>query len=76
MAIPEGILEVCEGECEGIIAFEAKGENGFGYDPIFYLPEFDKTMAELTLETKNRISHRARAAEKAYRVLKEFVNRG
>ena len=76
MAIPEGIPEVCEGECEGIIAFEAKGENGFGYDPIFYLPEFDKTMAELTLETKNRISHRARAAEKAYRVLKEFVNKG
>jgi len=76
IAIPEGILEVCEGECEGIIAFEAKGENGFGYDPIFYLPEFNKTMAELTLETKNRISHRARAAEKAYRVLKEFVDRG
>ncbi len=75
VAIPEGMLETCEGECEGIIAFEAKGENGFGYDPIFYLPEFDKTMAELSLEKKNQIIHRARAAQKAYHVLKNFADK-
>lgn len=59
--------EVVEGECRGVIAFEAKGEGGFGYDPIFYLPEYGKTMAELDLQEKNLISHRA----KALKVLRE-----
>jgi XTP/dITP diphosphohydrolase len=75
VATPGGMLETCEGECEGLIAFEAKGENGFGYDPIFYLPEFDKTMAELPLEIKNQISHRARAAQKVYCVLERFADK-
>ena len=75
VAAPGGMLEMCEGECEGLIAFEAKGENGFGYDPIFYLPEFDKTMAELPLEIKNQISHRARAAQKAYGVLQRLTDK-
>jgi len=72
IATPEGQLELCHGECRGIITFEAKGENGFGYDPIFYLPEMDKTMAELPLNIKNRISHRAQASLKAYRLLKQL----
>lgn len=72
VATPQGFVETCEGECEGMIAFEPKGENGFGYDPIFYLPELDKTMAELSSEVKNQISHRARAAQKAYRVLERL----
>ena len=55
---------VVEGRCEGIIQLEAKGENGFGYDPIFYLPDYKKTMAELPLKVKNQISHRAVALEK------------
>lgn len=55
---------VVEGRCEGIIQLQARGENGFGYDPIFYLPEYQKTMAELPLEFKNQISHRAAALEK------------
>jgi XTP/dITP diphosphohydrolase len=55
-----------------MIALEAKGKNGFGYDPVFYLPEMGKTMAELSLETKNRISHRAQAARKAQGVLRQF----
>lgn len=59
--------EVVEGECRGVIAFEPKGEGGFGYDPIFYLPEYGKTMAELDLQKKNLISHRA----KALKVLRE-----
>jgi len=65
LATPNGGVELCSGECRGLITFEPKGEQGFGYDPIFYLPELGKTMAELSLEEKNRVSHRARAAEKA-----------
>jgi XTP/dITP diphosphohydrolase len=53
-----------EGTCEGRIALAPEGDQGFGYDPVFYLPEFGKTMAQLPLETKNRISHRARALAK------------
>lgn len=73
VATPEGRVGINEGVCEGIIAFGAKGEGGFGYDPIFYLPELNKHMAELTLEEKNRISHRARAAEKARRILERLA---
>jgi len=69
IATPEGELELCRGECEGILAFEPKGENGFGYDPIFYLPELGKTVAELSIEEKNEISHRGRAARKARHIL-------
>ena len=62
---------VVEGRCEGIIAYQPAGDHGFGYDPIFYLPEFDKTMAEISPETKNKISHRAKALQKLKEVLKE-----
>ena len=72
IATPEGQLELCHGECQGLIAFEARGENGFGYDPIFYLPEMGKTMAELPLEIKNKISHRGQASQKAEQVLKRL----
>ncbi len=72
IAGPEGHTEVCCGECQGIIAFEAKGENGFGYDPIFFLSEIGKTMAELPSEIKNQISHRARASQKARQVLQQL----
>jgi XTP/dITP diphosphohydrolase len=72
IATPKGQTKVCYGECQGIIALEAKGENGFGYDPIFFLPEIGKTMAELPLEMKNQISHRARAIQKARQVLKQL----
>lgn len=51
------------GECHGQIATEPKGENGFGYDPIFFMPEYNKTIAELTPQEKNAISHRAKALE-------------
>jgi len=61
---PSGQWLHTEGSCEGHIAPAPRGDQGFGYDPIFYLPEFQKTMAELPLKTKNRISHRARALEK------------
>jgi XTP/dITP diphosphohydrolase len=66
---PQGELHYCEGKCEGIMALEPRGNNGFGYDPIFYFPEYAQTMAELPEETKNRISHRARAAQAAVQFL-------
>ncbi len=71
IAIASGrkVVGLCEGVCEGVISLEARGSAGFGYDPVFYLPELKKTMAELTLEEKNRVSHRARAAREAVRVL-------
>jgi XTP/dITP diphosphohydrolase len=75
VATPEGKTELCHGECPGLIALEPKGESGFGYDPVFYLPEFKKTMAELPLEIKNQISHRGRAARKAYRVLERMAEK-
>jgi XTP/dITP diphosphohydrolase len=72
IATPEGQCEICYGECRGMIALEAKGENGFGYDPIFFLPEIGMAMAELPLGMKNQISHRARASQKARQVLKQL----
>jgi XTP/dITP diphosphohydrolase len=72
VATPEGKVELFSGECRGVIIDKPRGNNGFGYDPIFYLPEFGKTMAGLTLIEKNKISHRARAAEKAKRYLMKW----
>ena len=72
IATPEGEVRTAEGTCEGIIAFEPRGEHGFGYDPVFYLPQHGRTMAELEPRAKNRISHRARAARKAREILREL----
>ena len=72
IATPEGQSKVCYGECPGMIALEAKGENGFGYDPIFFLPDIGKTMAELPLAVKNQFSHRARASQKARQLLQQL----
>ena len=73
IAIPRSGVETREGVCEGIIAFDSKGEGGFGYDPIFYLSELDRRMAELTLEEKNEISHRAKAARKVRPILERMA---
>jgi len=65
VADPTGaILAEADGSCEGLIGREYKGTSGFGYDPLFVVPEFKQTMAELGLEIKNRISHRAQALSK------------
>ncbi|MBO4980623.1 MAG: XTP/dITP diphosphatase [Lachnospiraceae bacterium] len=61
---------------EGRIAYEEKGSHGFGYDPIFYVPEFDRTTAELTEEEKNRVSHRGKALELMKEELKKYENIG
>ena len=60
---PDGRKIVARGECPGVITREVHGENGFGYDPVFYLPELGMTDAELLSEQKNAISHRARALQ-------------
>jgi len=73
IATPEGKVETVRGECHGIIAPEPRGEGGFGYDPVFYFPELGKTLAELPLDVKNRVSHRGRAAREAYRVLERLA---
>lgn len=69
ISTPEGDAKTCEGAVEGIIARERKGTNGFGYDPIFYVPNLGKHMAELTSSEKNAISHRGKALEKAKKLL-------
>lgn len=61
LAFPDGRLRTSKGRCPGRIACQAAGKGGFGYDPIFYLPEYDCTMAQLSAEEKNSISHRSRA---------------
>ncbi len=63
LVTPGGKEIVVEGTCEGIIIDEPRGEGGFGYDPVFFVPEMNKTFAELSSEEKNRISHRARAVK-------------
>jgi len=61
IAVPTGAALTYEGECEGILLKEPVGENGFGYDPIFFYPEFNKTFAEIPREEKSRVSHRGKA---------------
>ena len=61
LARPDGTSVTKRATIDGYIGFEIRGENGFGYDPIFMVPEFDKTTAELSIEEKNKISHRAKA---------------
>jgi len=61
IAVPSGPALTYEARCEGLIAEAASGSNGFGYDPIFFYPPYNKTFAELTIQEKNRISHRGKA---------------
>lgn len=71
-AFPDGRVETTLGTIEGRIGYEEKGTNGFGYDPIFYVPAYGCTTAELTNEQKNAISHRGKALERMKPVLKEY----
>src|SRR6266699_6152098 len=72
LAEPSGYTRIVDGVIEGVIADSPRGEHGFGYDPIFLLPELGKTLAELAPELKNRISHRARAAQSARKLLEDW----
>ena len=68
---PDGTELTFRGECHGEIIFKKRGTNGFGYDPIFYVPSLDKTFSELSAEQKNSISHRKQSLEKFSQYLKE-----
>ena len=72
LAEPSGYYQTVEGTLEGVIADAPRGHYGFGYDPIFFIPELGKTSAELTPEHKNRISHRGQAAQLAAALLKNW----
>ncbi|MGQ9493996.1 MAG: RdgB/HAM1 family non-canonical purine NTP pyrophosphatase, partial [Anaerolineae bacterium] len=73
LATTVGEIYSTEGVCEGFIGFEPQGSHGFGYDPIFFLPEYGQTMAQLSPEIKNRISHRARAVQKMLPILSRIL---
>ncbi len=74
LVLPDGREFVTEGAMEGIIAREPKGINGFGYDPILFIPEYNRTSAELSSEEKNNISHRGEALRKMIEVIKKELN--
>lgn len=73
LATPSGEVQFAEGICPGEIIPEERGENGFGYDPIFLISELGKTMAELDMEEKNKLSHRGRAMRAAHIILKQML---
>ncbi len=76
LATPGGEIRASDGACEGVIAFGPAGSNGFGYDPVFYLPDRGLTMAQLGAEVKNEISHRGRAARAAQALLAAMLREG
>ena len=73
LAYPEGRRYIIKEECKGMIADHPRGEYGFGYDPIFLVPEYDKTFAELGERVKNEISHRGKALQKMAKIINELV---
>lgn len=74
LATTARVLFTANGACEGFIAESPRGAGGFGYDPLFFLPEMNKTMAELSAGEKNRISHRSRALEKAIAFIRQYAS--
>jgi XTP/dITP diphosphohydrolase len=73
LATPQGELRFAEGECRGEIIPQERGEHGFGYDPIFLIPAKGRTMAELSMEKKNQLSHRARAVKAAIPLILDLL---
>jgi XTP/dITP diphosphohydrolase len=74
VASPSGDADVVEAEWRGTITLAPRGANGFGYDPVFFIPEVNQTVAELDPAVKNKISHRARAFEKLKKVLSRYLS--
>jgi len=72
-SFPNGDKISATGEVCGVVTDKPMGENGFGYDPIFYVEEYKQTMAEMPSDTKNKISHRAKALEKFAEKIKEYL---
>jgi len=73
VADKDGILDVVEGECSGFISFELKGSSGFGYDPLFIVPKYKKTFAQLGEKIKHKMSHRYRALKKAKKIILKYI---
>lgn len=73
IATPQGEVEVTKGSWRGLIRVKPEGSNGFGYDPLFIVPEYQKTSAQLSPEEKNRISHRAKALKQAKQILQQRI---
>ncbi|MDP2927428.1 MAG: RdgB/HAM1 family non-canonical purine NTP pyrophosphatase [Candidatus Omnitrophota bacterium] len=73
LADKRGLIEVVEGNCSGLIAFEPKGSAGFGYDPLFYIPKYKKTFAQLGEKIKHKMSHRYHALKKAKRIIEKYI---
>lgn len=74
-AFPDGHTEITRGTIEGVIAYEEKGTNGFGYDPIVYVPEYGMTTGEMDPQLKNQISHRGEALRKMLPVLEDYLKK-
>jgi len=73
ICIPNKKVYTAEGVCDGYILDEPRGDKGFGYDPLFYYPEFKKTFAELDMHEKNKVSHRSKAFKESLKILKEIL---
>jgi len=73
LADKRGLLAVVEGRCCGLIGFKMRGKAGFGYDPLFVIPRYRKTFAELGLEVKHKMSHRFRALNKSRRIIQKYI---
>jgi len=75
LADKNGLVGVVEGKCNGLIAIEQKGISGFGYDPLFYIPKYKKTFAQLGEKIKHKMSHRYHALKKAKRIIEKYIGK-
>lgn len=73
--VDKPVISYCRGTCSGVILEELRGCGGFGYDPLFYVPSLQKTFAQLTLEEKNRVSHRGQALRLAVQILRPLISK-
>ncbi|MDD2752032.1 MAG: RdgB/HAM1 family non-canonical purine NTP pyrophosphatase [Candidatus Omnitrophica bacterium] len=73
LADKSGLVGVVEGRCHGVIGFALKGHSGFGYDPLFIIPKYKKTFAQLGEKIKHKMSHRYHALEKARKIIKKYI---
>lgn len=75
LADKDGLIGVVEGRCNGLIGFELKGRHGFGYDPLFIIPKYKKTFAQLGEKIKHKMSHRYHALKKAKIIIKKYIEK-
>ena len=75
LADKRGLVGIVEGKCSGLIAFDPQGSAGFGYDPLFYIPKYKKTFAQLGEKIKHKMSHRYHALKKARRIIEKYIEK-